>query len=49
MINILLVDDHRLFRLGIAKMLPECKGFKVVGEAEEADQGVTPELTAAVR
>ena len=40
MINILLVDDHRLFRLGVAKMLPESKGFKVVGEAESAEQGV---------
>ncbi len=41
MINILLVDDHRLFRLGVAKMLPEGKGFKVVGEAESAEQGVS--------
>ena len=41
MINILLVDDHRLFRLGVAKMLPEGKGFKVVGEAQSAEQGVS--------
>ncbi len=41
MINILVVDDHRLFRLGVAKMLPECKGFKVVGEAESAELGVS--------
>lgn len=41
MIKILLVDDHRLFRLGVAKMLPEAKGFNVVGEAETAEQGVS--------
>ena len=41
MINILVVDDHRLFRLGVAKMLPESKGFKVVGEAANAEQGVS--------
>jgi len=40
MINILIVDDHRLFRLGISKMLPEGLGFNVVGEAEQAEQGV---------
>lgn len=41
MINILVVDDHRLFRLGIAKMLMDSKGFKVVGEAESAERGVS--------
>lgn len=41
MITILLVDDHRLFRLGVARMLPESKGFKVVGEADSAEQGVS--------
>lgn len=41
MIKILLVDDHRLFRMGLARMLPECKGFRVVGEAEDAEQGVS--------
>ncbi len=40
MINILLVDDHRLFRLGVARMLPERKGFKIVGEADNAEDGV---------
>ena len=41
MISILLVDDHRLFRMGVAKMLPESGGFKVVGEADNAEQGVS--------
>ena len=41
MIKILLVDDHRLFRLGIEKMLPESKGFRVVGGADGAEQGVS--------
>ena len=41
MINILVVDDHRLFRLGIIGMLPESKGFKVVAEAGHAEQGVS--------
>jgi len=41
MIKILLVDDHRLFRLGVAQMLPDSKGLKVVGEAESAEQGVS--------
>ena len=41
MINILLVDDHRLFRVGVAKILLESKGFKVVGEAESAERGVS--------
>ena len=41
MINILMVDDHRLFRMGVSRMLPECKGFKVVGETGDADEGVS--------
>ncbi len=40
MINILVVDDHRLFRLGIIAMLPESRGFKVVAEAGQAEEGV---------
>lgn len=40
MIGILVVDDHRLFRLGIAKMLPDSKGFKILGEAENGEQAV---------
>lgn len=41
MINILLVDDHRLFRLGMARLLLENKGFKVVGQADSAESGVS--------
>lgn len=41
MIKILLVDDHRLFRLGLERMLPESKGFKVVGSADSAEEGVS--------
>ncbi len=40
MIRILIVDDHRLFRLGLTKMLPEGKGLQVVGEAESGEQAV---------
>ena len=40
MIRILLVDDHKLFRLGIRKMLNETKGMEIVGEAESGEQAV---------
>lgn len=40
MIGILVVDDHRLFRLGLGKMLPDGKGFKILGEAENGEQAV---------
>lgn len=41
MINILVVDDHKLFRMGIIGMLPETRGFKVVAEAANAEQSVS--------
>ncbi len=40
MIRILVVDDHRLFRLGLQKMLPERKGLQIVGEAESGEQAI---------
>ena len=40
MISVLVIDDHRLFRMGIAEMLPESGGFNVVGAAESAEEGV---------
>ncbi len=40
MIRILVVDDHRLFRLGLSKMLPERKGLQIVGEAENGEQAI---------
>ena len=40
MIRILLVDSHRLFRMGLRKMLPESNGFSIVAEAENGEQAV---------
>ncbi len=40
MIRVLLVDDHRLFRLGLRKMLLETKGIQVIGEAENGEDAV---------
>lgn len=40
MIRLLLVDDHRLFRLGLRKMLLEAKGIQVIGEAESGEDAV---------
>ena len=40
MIKILIVDDHRLFRMGLAKMLVESRGFRVIAEAEHPEQAV---------
>lgn len=33
MIRVLLVDDHRLFRLGVRKMLQDASNIEIVGEA----------------
>ena len=40
MIRILLVDDHRLFRLGVGRMLQEVSGLQIVGEADCGETAV---------
>lgn len=40
MINILLVDDHDLVRLGINRLLSDIKGFNIVGEARSGEEGI---------
>ncbi len=40
MINILLVDDHDLVRLGINRLLSDIKGFNIVGEAKSGEEAI---------
>ena len=40
MISVLIVDDHDIVRSGIAKLLNDIKGIKVIGEAESGEQAV---------
>ena len=40
MIRLLLVDDHRLFRVGLRRMLDELKGIQIIGEAEDGESAV---------
>lgn len=40
MIRILLVDDHKLFRFGIVRMLSDTKGLQVVGETDCGEEAV---------
>ena len=40
MIRVLIVDDHRLFRLGVRKMLSDAKDLKIVGEARSGEEAV---------
>ncbi len=40
MIRIILVDDHKLFRVGLRRMLQEANGLQIVGEAETGEQAV---------
>lgn len=40
MINVLLVDDHHLVRVGINKILTSVKGLKVVGECETGEEAI---------
>jgi len=40
MIRILLVDDHRLFRLGVRKMLQDASNIEIVGEAASGEDAV---------
>lgn len=40
MIRVLIVDDHRLFRLGLQRMLADAPSIKVVGEASSGEEAV---------
>lgn len=40
MISILIVDDHDIVRAGIARLLGDIKGFKVVGQADSGEKAV---------
>jgi two-component system, NarL family, nitrate/nitrite response regulator NarL len=39
-VRVLLADDHPIFRLGLRKLLDSEPGFRVVGEAAEAEQAI---------
>ncbi|MFU8817560.1 MAG: UvrY/SirA/GacA family response regulator transcription factor [Pseudomonadales bacterium] len=40
MIRLLLVDDHKLFRIALRKMLEDQKGIQIIGEAEDGESAV---------
>lgn len=40
MINVLLVDDHDLVRIGIRRLLADVTGIKVIGEAKSGEEAV---------
>jgi len=40
MIRLLLVDDHKLFRDGLRRMLDDVKGVQIIGEAEDGEEAV---------
>jgi len=40
MIRLLLVDDHKLFRLALRRMLEDQKGIQIIGEAEDGETAV---------
>lgn len=40
MINVLLVDDHDLVRVGIRRLLADVKGIKVIGEAKSGEEAL---------
>lgn len=40
MINVLLVDDHHLVRVGINKILTSVKGLAVIGECETGEEAI---------
>jgi two-component system invasion response regulator UvrY len=50
MIRVLIADDHRLFRAGLAKMLREAPELKLVGEARSGEEAVSKarQLTPSV-
>jgi two-component system invasion response regulator UvrY len=39
-INVLLVDDHHLVRVGISKILSSVKGLTVIGECETGEEAI---------
>jgi two-component system invasion response regulator UvrY len=41
LINILVVDDHDLVRMGISRILDDVEGFSVVGTADSGEQALT--------
>ena len=41
MIRLLIADDHKLFRIGLQKMLRDAGDIKVVGEARSGEEAVT--------
>lgn len=40
MIRVLIVDDHRLVRIGLTRMLTEVRGIVIVGEAESGEHAI---------
>jgi len=40
MINIILIDDHDLVRVGIKRLLADVKGISVIGEGESGEEAV---------
>jgi len=40
MINVLLIDDHDLVRVGIKRLLADAKGINVIGEGESGEEAV---------
>lgn len=40
MVDILVVDDHDLVRMGIVRILEDVKGFSIVGEAESGEKAL---------
>jgi DNA-binding NarL/FixJ family response regulator len=40
LIEVLVVDDHDLVRVGIVRLLADAEGIKVVGEAESGEQAI---------
>lgn len=41
MIRVLIADDHRLFRLGLQKMLQQAGDLKIIGEATSGEEAIS--------
>ena len=41
MIRVLIADDHKLFRIGLQKMLLDVRDLKIVGEARSGEEAVS--------
>jgi len=41
MIRVLIADDHKLFRIGLQKMLRDASNLQLVGEAKSGEEAVT--------